>query len=353
MSRPHEADRAAERLKARDALDRVTPALAKFRMEIRDGDNALDRMKAEELLCDLLNDIEFARHDPAAMAALADASTAVPAAAAMIAYIKAGRISANVATVRSAVDQMAKVADGKQAKALLDLIIAASQSPKVPTYTEELLEELLAAGLTNGITAPQRKAIVSILSDPNFGKGKKVVAAPVVAAGPQPVVAASWASLPDPVPGFTFMRRKVHQNPLDRAVLEAGLPPSTSIDFFAPDGSIGLAHTSANRDKANFVWQSIKRWLAASGTSDPRLDNHRRSAWVFLLGHVHGFLPGVETIDKVSFASPWANDEVIHAKRVIEKGTDRLMEWQRCCADVELTHVNGRESDAIIRQARA
>ena len=319
MSRPHEADRAAERLKAREALDRLTPALARLRMEIRNDDNALDRMKAEELLCDLLNDIEFARHDPAATAALADASTADPAAAAMLAYIEAGRISANVATVRLAVEQMAKVADGKQAKALLDLIVVASQSPKVPTYTEELLNELLAAGLTNGITATQRKAIVPILSDPNFGKGKKVVTAPVAAAGPQRVVAASWANLPDPVPGFTFVRRKVHQNVLDRAVLDAGLPPSTSIDFFAPGGSLDLANIEGDRAKAIFVWKSVKTWLAETGSSVLRLDPHRQSAWVFLLGHVHGFLPGVKTIVSVTFASPWANDEVVHAMRVVEK----------------------------------
>ena len=319
MSRPPEADRATARLEARDTLARVTPALARLRMEIRDGDNALDRMNIEELLCDLLNDIEIARNDPTAIAALADAGAADPAASAMLAYIKAGRISADLATVRSAVEQMAKVADGKQAKALLDLIVAASRSPKVPTYTEDLLDELLAAGLTNGITAAQRKAIVPILSDPDFGKGKKVVAAPVVTAGPQPVVAASWASLPDPVPGFTFVRRKVHQNVLDRAVLDAGLPPATSIDFFAPGGSLDLANIEGDRAKAIFVWKSVKTWLAETGRSVLRLNPHRQSAWVFLLGHVHGFLPGLKTIDKVTFASPWASDEVIHATRVVEQ----------------------------------
>lgn len=314
MSRPPEANRATARLEARDTLARVTPALAKLRMEIRDGDNALDRMKVEELLCDLLNDIEIARDDPTAMAALADAGAADLGAAAMLAYIKAGRISADFATVRSAVEQMAKVADGKQAKALLDLIVAVSRSPKVPTYTEELLDELLAAGLTNGITAAQRKAIAPILSDPYFGKGKKVVAAPVIPAGPQLVVAASWASLPDPVPGFTFVRRKV-QTVLDRAVLDAGLPPATSVDFFAPGGSLDLANIEGDRAKAIFVWKSVKTWLAETGTNILRLDPHRQSAWVFLLGHVHGFLPGVKTIDSVTFASPWVKDEVIYATR--------------------------------------
>lgn len=319
MSRPPEADRATARLEARDTLARVTPALAKLRIEIRDGDNALDRMKVEELLCDLLNDIEIARNDPAAMAALTDAGAADPAAPAMLAYIKAGRISTDFATVRSAVEQMAKVADGKQAKALLDLIVAASQSPKVPTYTEDLLDELLAAGLTNGISAAQRKAIVPILSDPDFGKGKKVVATPIAAAGPQPVVAASWVNLPDPVPGFTFVRRKVHQNVLDRAVLDAGLPPANSIDFFAPSGSLELANIEGDRNKAIFVWKSVKTWLAETGTSVLRLDRHRQPAWVFLLAHVHGFLPGMSNMNKVTFASPWASDEVIDAMRVVEK----------------------------------
>lgn len=319
MSRPPEADRAAARLKARDTLARVTPALAKLRTEIRDGENALDRTKAEELLCNLLNDIELASHDPVAMAALADAAVADSAATAILAYIKAGATSANVATARSAIDQMARVAIGKQAKALLDLIVAASRSPRVPTYVEAFLDALLAAGLTNGMTAAQRRAIEQILRDPNFGKDKKIAAAPVAAVGPQPVVAASWVSLPNPVLGFTFKREKVHQNVLNRAVSDAGLPPATSIDFFVPGGSLELANIEGDPAKAVFVRKSIKTWLAESGTSALRLDAHRQSAWVFLLGHVHGFLSGVRTINKVTFASPWASDEVIYATRVVEK----------------------------------
>jgi len=316
MSRPHEADRAAERLKARATLNRLIPALAKLRIKIRDH-STLDRTKAEELLSDLLNDVELACHDPAAVSALAAATGADPAAAAILAYTEAGTVSANVAMIGSTVEQMAKVAHGKQVKALLDLIIAASQSPKIPTYVEAFLDEVLAAGLTNGITAAQRKAIIAIVGDPNFGKSEWLAVAPV--AGPQPVVAASWASLPNPVPGFTFVREDVHQNVLNRAVLDAGLPPATSIDFFASGESLELANIESNREKANFAWQSIKTWLAATGKNDPRLDMHRKRAWIFLLGHVHGFLPGVEALDNVTFASPWASNEVIHAKRAVEK----------------------------------
>lgn len=319
MSRPQEADRAAERLKAGAALDRLTPALTTLRMTIRDTDTALDVEQAETLVCELLDNLQIAEADPAAMVALADAAAADPAAAAMLAYMKAGRISANVAAVRTAVQQMADAAKDKQATALLDLIVAASQSPKVPTYVQKLFDELLAAGLTNDLNAAQRKAIAQIINDPNFGKIRKVVATPVAAAVPQPIVAAPWVSLPDPIPGFAFVPERVHQNVLNRAVVDAGLPPATSIDFFLAGGSLELANIEDDRAKANFTWQSIKAWLAATGASDPRLDMHRKHAWTFLLGHVHGFLAGVQTIDKVTFASPWASDEVIHARRVIEK----------------------------------
>ena len=319
MSRPPEADRAFERLKASATLDRMTPALTALRMAIRNTDTALDEDEAEALVCELLDNLQIAEDDPAAMTALADAAAVDPAAAAMIAYAKSGRISANIAAVRTAAEQMANAAKGKQAMALLDLIVAASRSPKVPTYVQKLMEALLAAGLTNDLNAAQRKAIAEIINDPNFGKGRKVAAPPVAAAIPQPIVAASWASLPDPVPGFTFVREKVHQNVLNRAVVDAGLPPATSIDFFLAGGSLELANIEDNRTKANFSWQSMKAWLADTGASDPRLDMHRKRAWTFLLGHVHGFLVDVQTIDKVTFASPWANDEVIHARRIIEK----------------------------------
>lgn len=322
MSRPPEADRAFERLKASATLDQVTPALTALRMAIRNTETALDENGAEALVCELLDNLQIAEDDPAAMAALADAAAADRAAAAMIAYAKAGRISANVAAVRAAAEQMANAANGKQATALLDLIVAASRSPKVPTYVQKLLDELLAAGLTNDLNAAQRKAIAEIINDPNFGKGRKVVVTSVAAAIPQPIMAASWASLPDPVPGFTFVREKVHQNVLNRAVVDAGLPPATSIDFFVPGGSLELANMDGNRAKANFTWQSMKAWLTDNGASDPRLDIHRKRAWTFLMGHVHGFLADVQTIDKVTFASPWASDEVIHARRVIEKSAE-------------------------------
>lgn len=319
MSRPPEADRALERLKAGATLDRVTPALTTLRTAIRNTDTALSANEAEALVCELLNNMQIAEDDPAAMTALADAAAADHAAAAIIAYAKAARISANVSAVRAAAEQMANAANGKQTTALLDLIVAASRSPKVPTYVQKLMDELLVAGLTNDLNAAQRKAIAEIINDTNFGKGRKAAAAPVAAAIPQPIIAASWASLPNPVPGFTFVREKVHQNVLNRAVVDAGLPPATSIDFFVPGGSLELANIEGDRAKANFSWQSIKAWLADTGASDPRLDMHRRRAWTFLLGHVHGFLAEVQTIDKVTFASPWANDEVIHARRVIEK----------------------------------
>lgn len=322
MSRPPEADRALERLKAGTTLDRMTPALTALRMAIRNNDSALDEHGAEALVCDLLDDLQTAENDSAAMTALADAAAADPAAAAMIAYAEAGRISANVAAVRTAAEQMANAAKSKQAMALLDLIVAASRSPKVPTYVQKLMEELLAAGLTNDLNAAQRKAIAQIINDPNFGKGRKVAAAPVAAAIPQPVVAVSWASLPDPVPGFAFVREKVHRNVLNRAVVDAGLPPATSIDFFVPGGSLELANIEGDRAKANFAWRSMKAWLEQIGASDARLDMHRKHAWTFLMGHVHGFLAGVATIDKVIFASPWDAHEVIFARRVVEEHTE-------------------------------
>lgn len=319
MSRPPEANRAVERLKASATLDRVAPALTALRMAIRNTDIALDEDGAEALVCELLDNLQTAENDPTAMTALADTAAADPAAAAMIAYAEAGRISANVTAVRTAAEQMANAAKSKQATALLDLIVAASRSPKVPTYVQKLMEELLAAGLTNDLNAAQRKAIAEIINDPNFGKGRKVAAPPAAVVIPQPIVAASWTSLPDPVPGFRFVREKVHQNVLNRAVVDAGLPPATSIDFFVPSGSLELANIEDNRARANFTWQSMKAWLADVGANDPRLDMHRKRAWTFLLGHVHGFLADVQTIDKVTFASPWASDEVIHARRVIEK----------------------------------
>lgn len=322
MSRPPEADRALERLKASATLDRVTPALTALRMAIRNTDTALDEDGAEALVCELLDNLQIAEDDPAAMAALADAATADPAAAAMIAYAKVGRISANVAAVRTAAEQMANAAKGKQATALLDLIVAASRSPKVPTYVQRLLDELLAAGLTNDLNAAQRKAIAEIINDPNFGKRKMVAAAPVAAAIPQPIIAAPWASLPDPVPGFMFVREKAHQNVLNRAVIDAGLPPATSIDFFVPGGAFHLANLEDNSTRANFAWRSMKAWLEQTVTSDARLDMHRRRAWTFLMGHVHGFLAGVAKIDKVMFASPWDANEVIFARRVSEEHTE-------------------------------
>lgn len=322
MSRPPEADRAFERLKASATLDRVTPALTALRMAIRNYDTALDEDGAEALVCELLDDLQIAENDPAAMTALADAAAADPAVAAMIAYVKAGRISANVAAVCTAAEQMLNAAKGAQATALLDLIVAASRSPKVPTYVQKLLDELLAAGLTNDLNAAQRKAIAEIINDPNFGKGRKVAAAPVAAAIPRPIIAASWASLPDPVPGFMFVREKVHQNVLNRAVVDAGLPPATSLDFFVPGSSLELANLEGDRAKANFAWRSMKAWLEQTGASDARLDVHRKHAWTFLMGHVHGFLAGVGTIDKVTFASPWDSKEVIFARRIAEQPTE-------------------------------
>jgi hypothetical protein len=319
VSRPPEADRALQRLKASATLDRVAPALTALRMAIRNNDTVLDEDGAEALVCELLDNLQIVENDPAAMAALADAAAADPAAAAMIAYAEAGRMSANVAAVRTAAEQMANAVKSKQATALLDLIVAASRSPKVPTYVQKLMEELLAAGLTNDLNAAHRRAIAEIINDPNFGKGGKVAAPPVATAIAQPIIAASWASLPDPVPGFTFVREKVHQNVLNRAVIDAGLPPATSVDFFAPGGSLELANIEGDRAKANFAWRSMKAWLEQTGASDARLDMHRKHAWTFLMGHVHGFLAGVATIDKVIFASPWDAHEVIFARRVVEE----------------------------------
>ena len=318
MSRPQEAARAAKRLEARNALDRVTPTLAALGRAIRDHSEALTSAGAERLLCDLFDDLALVEDDPDAQAALSDASVVNPAAAAMLVYAKASRAASNVAAVRAEVERMATAANTKQAKALLDLIVAASQSPKVPTYTEALLDELLSAGLTNGITAPQRKAIVGILADPDFGKARNGMATPVVSAAPQPLLAASWLNLPDPVPGFAFQREKVSQNALHRAVIDAGLPPAKSIDFFVADGSFELANLEDDRAKANFAWRSMKAWLERTGAKDARLDMHRRHAWTFLMGHVHGFLIGVGTIDKVMFASPWNANEVILARRTAE-----------------------------------
>lgn len=320
MSRPQEAARAAERLKARDTVDRITPTLAALRRAIRDDSQPLMREGAELLLCDLFDDLAIVEADPDAQAALAKVGATDPAAGAMLAYVKASRIASNVAAARGEIERMATAANTVQAKALLDLIVAASQSPKVPTYTEALLDELLAAGLTNGISASQRKAIVAILGDPQFGKTKKGVTAPVVSATPQALpVAASWANLPDPVPGFAFQREKVYQNALHHAVIDAGLPSGKSIDFFVAGGALELANLETDRDKANFVWRSMKAWLEQLGASDPRLDMHRKHAWTFLMGHVHGFLAGVSTIDKVMFASPWNVDEVILAGRVAKE----------------------------------
>lgn len=316
MSRPPEAGRALERLKASATLAPVTPALTTLRTAIRNSDTALDEKSAQALVSDLLDNLQLAVHDPALMAGLAQAAAADPAAAAMLAYAKAGQINASITAVRTAVEQMENEARGRQATALLDLIVIASQSPKVPTYVQKLLDELLAAGLTNDLNAVQRDAIVAIINDRSFGKGKKAVPPIATAAVPQLIVAASWKNLPDPVPGFTFVSQKVHQNPLDRAVLDAGLPPATSIDFFTPGGSLELANIEGDRDKANFVWNSVKSWLSESGMSDPRLDSHRKGAWTFLLGHVHGFLAGVSKIDKITFASPWDETDVIYARRV-------------------------------------
>lgn len=319
MSRPQEATRAVERLKARDALDRITPALAALRRAIRDDSHTLTSAGAERLLCDLFDDLALVEDDPDARVTLSEAGAVDPAAAAMIAYAKASRAASNVAAVLAEIEQMARAANTQQAKALLDLIVAASQSPKVPTYTQALLDELLAAGLTNGITAPQRKAIAGILGDPDFGKARRGVATPVVSAAPQPLPAASWSNLPDPVHGFTFQREKVYQNALHRAVIDAGLPPAKSIDFFVTDGSVELANLEDDRAKANFAWRSMKAWLEQVGASDARLDMHRKQAWTFLMGHVHGFLAGVGTIDKVMFASPWSANEVISARRIPEE----------------------------------
>lgn len=319
MSRPPEADRAADRLKARDTLNRVAPALATLRMAIRDSDNPLDRGGAERLLCELIEDIELAERDSAVMTALTNAAAADPAAAAMLAYMNASKVSANVMAVRTAIEQLAETTRATQTAALLDLIVAASQSPKVPTYVQKLVDELLAVGLTNELNSAQRRAIKAILGDPDYGNGKKVAIAPVAATGPLPVIAASWVALPDPVPGFSFVRDKTHQNVFNRAVIDAGLPPGTSLDFFACGALLDLADIEGNRAKANFAWQTMKAWLADTGRSDARLDMHRKNAWTFLLGHVHGFLAGVHTIDNVTFASPWASDEVIHARRKVEK----------------------------------
>lgn len=325
MSRPQEAARAAERLKARDALDRITPALAALRRAIRDDSHALTSAGAERLLCDLLDDLALVEDDPDARVALSEASAVDPAAAAMIAYAKASRAASNVAAVRGEIERMATAANNKQAKALLNLIVAASQSPKVPTYVEALLDELLAAGLTNGITSAQRKAIAGIVSNPDFGKERKGVVTPVASGARQPLLAASWTNLPDPVPGFTFQREKVHQNVLNRAVIDAGLPPAKSIDFFVADGSLELAKLEGDRAKANFAWRSMKAWLEQSGANDARLDMHRKHAWTFLMGYVHGFLSGVNTIDKVMFASPWDANAVIFARRITADPTESSM----------------------------
>jgi len=323
MSRPAEAGRALERLKASATLDRVAPALTTLRMAIRNADAALDEKVAQALVSDLLDNLQPAAHDPTVMAMLAQAAAADPVAAAMLAYAEAGLVSANLAAIRATVEQMAGAAKAKQATALLDVIVTASRSPKVPTYVQKLFDQLLAIGLTNDLNAAQCDAIVAIINDRDFGKRKKVLPTVVTAAAPQPIIAASWTSLPDPVPGFTFVRQKVHQNPLDRVVLDAGLPPATSIDFFAHGGSLELANIEGDRNKAIFVWKSIKAWLSESGTRDPRLDNHRKGAWTFLLGHVHGFLAGIPTLDKAYFASPWTSDEVVHARRVVEKPTEK------------------------------
>ena len=66
----------------------------------------------------------------------------------------------------------------------------------------------------------------------------------------------------------------------------------------------------------------MKAWLEQTGASDARLDMHRKHAWTFLMGHVHGFLAGVGTIDKVMLASPWDADEVIFARRITEEPTE-------------------------------
>lgn len=318
MSRPREMDRATIRLFARSQLAQAIPALDILRTEVRDNTTPLDRSTAEDLLCKMVEDIDHVSED-ASLTAKVEAVFGDPVAAAIQKYVKATRTKANAATVRSVIEQMTKDADNEQSMALLDIVLATTQPAKISTYAENLLDRMLAHGLTkNGTTPEKTRAILDIVADPNFGKGNKGTMTQAKPARPHPVVAAPWIDLPDPIPGFVFHREKRY-NVLNQAVIAAGLPPATSIDFFEPGGALALANAEKNSVRAKLAWRAVESWLARTGAEDPHLDVHRRGGWTFLLGHVHGFLPGLSTFDNVRFASPHASDEVIYAKRVAEK----------------------------------
>lgn len=323
MSRPREMDRAVDRLFARSQLAQAVPALEALRREVRDSSAPLDRSTAEDLLRKVVEDIEHVRDDASLMAQVAGTAENTVAAA-ILKYIKATRTRTNAATVRSVIDQLTKECDNDQSKALLDIVLATTRPAKISTYAENLLDLMLANGLTkNGTTSGQIRAILAILADQNFGKGDNRTTSHATPARPHPVVAAPWIDLPNPVPGFVFTPEKVNQNVYNRAVLDAGLPPATHIDFFFPRGALVLANAESNSDRANFAWRAMKDWLTSKAANDLRLDQHRKPAWTFLLGHVHGFLEGVPKLYKVSFASPYASNEVIHAQRVTDDGADR------------------------------
>ncbi|VXC74870.1 hypothetical protein SPHINGOAX6_40291 [Sphingomonas sp. AX6] len=311
-------DRAVDRLFARSQLAQAVPALEILRTELRDNTTPLDRSMAEDLLRKVVDGIEHVS-DEASLKAQVEGAVGDTVATAILKYIKATQTKANAATVRSAIEQMTKEADNDQSKALLDIVLATTRPAKIPTYAEKLLDRMLANGLTkNGTTSRQIGAIIDILADQNFGKGNKGTTTQAKPARTHPVAAASWIDLPDPVPGFVFHREKRY-NVLNQAVIAAGLPPATSIDFFEPGGALALANAENNSVRAKLAWRAVESWLARTGAEDPHLDVHRRGGWTFLLGHVHGFLPGLSTFDNVRFASPHASDEVIYAKRVAEK----------------------------------
>ncbi len=322
MSRPVEADRAKLRLNARAMLARTTPAVETLRASLRE--KPVDPDEARLLLDQALLQIISAAHDVTAVAAVNEARGGDPVAAAIGDYDDAVKREIAISTLAAGIARLNDDAKLAQRVALLDVVLAASKDTARPAYLEKFLDQLQQAGLTKaiaqGLSREQKDGIREILGAPkkeqqSAGSRQKTV----IRVDIPPPTQSLWQGLTHPVPGYRHTLRPAdRENPKDIAILDAALPPMTTIEGFKAGAAIDLANLQADGIKARFAWDTMNAWLKAHHPSTAEVHAARRLAWTFLLGHVHGFIGGMKGLEKVHFASPWQVNQIVIADREVD-----------------------------------
>lgn len=182
----------------------------------------------------------------------------------------------------------------------------------------EVARELVAAGVTGKqISQPATRARVKMAVKPSGG-APSTTASPTRIPVPMPLpqLQAMWRTLPNPIPGYTFTERDLKETGSSGTELAFYLPPFTSLDQVAPGTGLRLQALGSNLEKYDLALETMTDWALRNNYTRPGGQQAAQMrAWCFVLGYAHGFLSGVDKLDRVTLTSPWSN-KALEVRRV-------------------------------------